>query len=294
MRIYHNLSIFMIYEGQYEYNRDGKMNLRTKKGIAGIAVATAFFSAVPTEGFCDCLHLDSDMEWSRGMNEVKKNYDNKSYDKSLETARKLYKKCDQSPMLNYYVALNLRAKDEMSKALQYIQKASDLTMEVSVSPAAAKAIYDARYEMEHPERTESAILAQKALYEQVSGERDDYRAALESARLKLSQDLSFQAEEARRQFGQVMWTGAGVGIAGVVLTAVGASLGATADNTTGDGRQISMGYLAGWTMFGAGLGMVAAGAIVAGIAGYRYTHVENSVGYAFEIAPNRAAFSLQF
>lgn len=271
------------------------MNGRKALGLA----CFLSFSSVCAAAYADgCDDLASNPKWTSGISDIKRYTADKKYDKALGVARSLYKTCPKSPVLNYYIGVSLKGNGDTVKATQYFQKASDLTREMSVSPETARLIYYARYESEYPDRAQEAIDAREAEFAALEAENEKLRQLINSAQIEqIEYKYASQAGTApeKVRYSQIMWVGISTGIAGAAMTAIGATLFATQDNTVGGkGRKISPVYLTGWTMFGAGLGLLIAGGATAGIAGYRFAHVDDYVDLSVSIAPNYAALSVTF
>ena len=268
-------------------------------------LALVAFVFVGMTSFCrlayadGCDNLPSNTKWTNGIADIKRYTEAEKYDKSLEVARKLYKICDRSPVLNYYIGLSLQGNGEDVKATQYLQRASELTKEVSVSVETTRLIYYARYESEYPERTEKAVNARSEEIHELQDENKRLRALINSAQIEQAEyksvDQAIKAPEKIR-YAQMMWVGISTGILGVALTTVGSTLFATVDNYKMDHGKphIAPAYISGWTLFGVGLGLTISGAVTAGIAGYRYTHIDDYVDLTVSVAPNNVSLSLVF
>ncbi len=106
----------------------------------------------------------------------------------------------------------------------------------------------------------------------------------------------------------MMWTGAGVGIGGVLLSAVGGIImnSGVGEDTysfeefSSSGIHITRSnpqYDAGAIILGVGIGAAVAGAIVAGIGGYRYVKTKdenNTLDIDLNISLNSASFEMRF
>lgn len=103
----------------------------------------------------------------------------------------------------------------------------------------------------------------------------------------------------------LMWTGTGIAVGGAVLAGVGAAL--VAMETTGDNKpvtfysyvspgtyKINPGYTAGWALVGVGSAFAIAGAVFAGISGYKYKHANDTLTFSFNFSPNSALMTIDF
>jgi hypothetical protein len=114
-----------------------------------------------------------------------------------------------------------------------------------------------------------------------------------------------------------LWTGVGVGAGGIVLTIVGSVLvtkmdkykhtgfheeqldaaeaakyGRQAGSVRVQDYKVSEGYVAGWTLLGAGIAFTVTGAVLSGIYGYKVSHDEDR--FALGISPFGASFGMTF
>ncbi|MBR4985038.1 MAG: hypothetical protein IKY83_04785 [Proteobacteria bacterium] len=231
----------------------------------------------------DCMNLYENQMWRDGIDKMIASVNEHNYKDAIDVASKLYPECRKSPVLNYYTGLALQGQGEREQALIYFQKASDFTSEMEVDPGMARRIWYARYEAEHPECSQSSMLEQT---------REIAKLKIENAQHREKGSV----EEGSESEWKLLWTGAGLGIAGLVLTGAGAALGMNVDNISSSGgtTKISPLYLSGWSAFGVGVGMVVSGTIMTAVAGYRYTHHKDSRSFSYQIGPSSAAFMMVF
>ncbi|MBO4351298.1 MAG: hypothetical protein J6A01_10180 [Proteobacteria bacterium] len=234
-----------------------------------------------------CKDLNSNEAWNDGMKHLSSQIQNGQYDEARQTSKRLSEICNQSPVLNYMQGKIAEEQGNRQDALLYYQKASEYTYLLAVAPDMAKKIWYARYENENPERTAKSIR-----------EKDE--------KVQMQLDASSdRIQGLEHKLYQVLWTGAGIGIGGLAMLGTGVGLlmyngneaSKTKKNLTDQGyiidsyRNDSL-YTVSWGLIGAGAALTIAGAIVTGIYGYQYTHLDNS--YAFVISPLGTSFNIEF
>lgn len=278
-----------------------------------IATLVVFGIMVPTFAAAqDCKKIDKNPDWMEGITAMKDAYDNQDYDSVLTAARPIYSICPDSPSYLYYLARAFEGKGDVAKAREYIYKASDATYKYATTPQMSQMIWYARYEIDNPERTPEAVEAMKAEIESLKQSSLDLADGASQ-----SENLAEQLESVRNSDKEKLyigtWTGAGIGIAGLALAAVGAGLFAkdTGEDVLGaDSRIESRGdssfphkyekvyvkstYTTGVALLGAGIGIAVAGAIVTGIMGYQYMHFDDDKSVSVSLGLNQANVSLKF
>lgn len=232
----------------------------------------------------DCSSLNTNEKWQKGIDRMIQSVNDHNYKDAISQAELLYPICRQSPILNYYTGLALLGQGERDQALIYFQKASDFITEIAVDPGISRRIWYARYELEHPECSRSSMLDQTREIAKLKIENEQHRSNRTSTELALASEW------------KMLWTGAGIGMAGLVVAGVGIGMGMNLDNVTysGNKMQVSTKYLAGWGMFGAGLGMLVSGTIMTGVAGYRYTHHKYADVLSWRVGPGTLTFQGKF
>jgi hypothetical protein len=229
----------------------------------------------------------------------------KDYDAALKAAAPLTSICGESPILNYYVGLAMQGSGDDVKALIYFQKASQHMSDFTVPPEISRRIWYARYEGEYPERTEDAVLRRAEENKRLTAQNTDLTEKLSQAErtienLNLSHKVTIDQmhAEAKSRYAATMWTGVGVGIAGILVGVGGGLLAYFSSNN--EAAAITPQYISGLAMLGGGIGMTLAGAIVAGIGGYQYTHVglegtvTDDVSVSFNFTGTGATFGMTF
>lgn len=258
---------------------------------------------LPALGFADdCNTLDKNVEWNEGLQKLATGIENKDYQYVIESAKPLYNICARAPELNYYTGVALMNTDDTARAIRYLQEASKGTSEFSVNPVMSRKIWYTLYEAENPDRTPEAVLAQEQKLKAKTAENDvlkqtiaDMKTELATTDIYSSNRVKEIQEKEYRNYARTMWTGVGVGIAGLLVATGGFLMVHYVENN--NAGSISPQYITGWSLFGAGLGMTLAGAITAGIGGYQYDHAVSSnsdVTMSFGITPTSAAFGMTF
>lgn len=266
-----------------------------------IALLSCFL--LPSIGFAqNCTDLSTDDTWTTKLQEMSASVATKQWDAALGTGRELYAICSDSPILNYYIGISLQAKGERVKSMQYLIAASENTMKFATPAETSRKIFFALYEAEHPDRTEEAITDLK---ERIASLENASQTNADETR-KQEELVMTQSELHASDLKKAMWAGAGIGLAGVLFTAVGGTL-AFMDSSHIEGHHFYMTdkgdaavkenvkplYSFGLGMLGAGLAMTVAGAVVTGIFGYKYTHFEDH-SLSFAVTPEQISFGMTF
>lgn len=237
----------------------------------------------------NCYTLNDNEDWKRLFSLFSDAYQKKEYQQALSYMRDLQNICDRSPVLNFSIATTYREMGDNQEALKYYHKATGNT-EFAVSPEMQQKFWYAQYEAENAE-----VMCEQANLDACEKEKTDLKARLETYQLYSGDDFKHSKV--------VMWTGAGIGIAGLILTATGAVLSSSDDSV----KDISMNedksfnvklkpkYVTGLTLLGVGIGATVAGAVMAGIGGYHYTHaMKDNVTASWNISPTNVEFGLTF
>lgn len=262
----------------------------------------AFAQAALSSG---CATLAQNQAWNDGIMALRVGVETKDYDAALKAAAPLTSICGESPILNYYVGLAMQGSGDDVKALIYFQKASQHMSDFTVPPEISRRIWYARYEGEYPERTEDAVLRRAEENKRLTAQSTDLTEKLAQAErtienLNLSHKVTIDQmhAEAKSRYAATMWTGVGVGIAGILVGVGGGLLAYFSSNN--EAAAITPQYISGLAMLGGGIGMTLAGAIVAGIGGYQYTHVgledtvTDDVSVSFNFTGTGATFGMTF
>ena len=216
----------------------------------------------------------------------------KDYHAARKTADKLLKICPTVPSVNYALGKIYQELGDQKSAHTHFSIATDNTEEFAVPKDLLKTMWYARYESEFPE-----VVAFK------TGKIEaQYQKALEAERarlLNLDQQMD-EGETGELNWAKyVMWSGAGIGIAGVVMAVAGglvmgfsgienivlndSNIDINSPKTDNDtyqnafnlGKEDAMvKYTAGSVLLGVGIGAAVAGAVMAGIGGYKYTQLK--------------------
>lgn len=217
------------------------------------------------------------------------------YQRADELSHQMSLRCSRSPMLNYIQAKLQEEKGDIDAAKLFYQKASEYTYEFAVAPDTAKKIWYARYEVENPEQTQGGVSKLRLM-------RDKN---LEKAQ-ELEDKYALIAEKTYAdQIGEyktLTWTGTGIGIAGIVLLSAGFGMAMTLDDDEKyysvsqkpDNYAIKPGYSFSLAMIGAGGAMTIAGAVLAGIYGYKWANLDKNESVALGVSPNRVSLTWSF
>ncbi len=276
------------------------MNMKSAKIITHqLTFAACFCLLLPGIGQAQdqCLNISNNIEWQDGLQNISQLIQDKNFEEANLLSRQLYEICPRSPLLNYMQGRIAEGINDDVNARLWFQKASEYTYEFAVSPETAQKIWYARYEKEHPERTGQSVNASNQLLEETQNALAD--ASQEISALKLN--IEKTKDEAYRKSKTLMWTGAGLGFGGLVLTGAGFGMVLNAEpckfraNSNGDNwYSVKPAYISGWIVVASGLAMTVTGAVLTGIFGYQYTHTKHDLTYSWSISPKNATFSMTF
>lgn len=152
---------------------------------------------------------------------------------------------------------------------------------MTVEPGIGRLIWYARYEAENPERTQDS-------FDKLTAELNDQKALnqeLVNQQSTKALENSYQDMIALDRYKAVMWSGVGIGAAGVVLLITGGVLVNQDDKTNTKEAAIDSNitlkgeYVGGLVSLGVGAGLTVVGALMAGLGGYWYSQ-ENALGHS--------------
>lgn len=286
------------------------LNNKTKKfniycTLFGISLGGGILFNTQASYADECNEVSSDPSWNESMQMLADMVGDKKFEDAHRLAKQMNARCSRSPMMNFIEGKMSESEGNLEEAKFFYQKASEYTYEFAVSPDVSKRIWYARYEFEHPERTEVGI---KRLVDEklaIENEKLAKEAELTAAQTTIVEHDAFYAQKLEEEYKLAMWTGTGIGIAGVAMLATGLGLIASmSDEDKYEERgnnvdkvksyKISNRYNAGWAMFGIGIAATVSGAIVSGIFGYKLTHIERETSMAIQLSPTSASFSMTF
>ena len=232
-----------------------------------------------------CDNLNTNAEWNAGIKELVQLVQGNLYEQAKVKAKQMSQQCEQSPVLNYVQGKIAEGLGDSVNARLYFQKASEYTYTYYVDKDMAQKIWYARYENEHPERTAKGI-----------------QETTERLNADFTEKLTSQKEnEALRNYNRLMWSGMGIGIAGLALLGTGIGLYVSdndpvkwADKTYKTHYTNKPKYDVSWALMGAGAALTVGGVVLTGIYGYRYTHTQKDIAISLDIAPNSAKLILNF
>lgn len=248
-----------------------------------IAILGVYSLATPTNAYADttsndgkqlqdaCFTLNSDPTWKELFVNYSNAYSQKDYKKALVYTDALKKICSQSPNLNYAIAMTYKQMGDIDSAKHYIEIATDNLLAFSASPQTARAIWYTRYDLENGDQ----FIEKNAF--------DDAMRNLTTENFELKENLTEAYADAQKPYAAIMWTGTGIGIAGIGSLIAGTVLavqnpkakintkpvernGSDQEYPIKNGHEIRAGY----ALIGVGVAATVAGAVMAGIAGYQY------------------------
>ncbi len=271
------------------------MNAIKTLGMSMMMLAMGASQALAEE----CEKLDA--SWESQIQKLSDLLQAQRYDDAKVLFDAMEKRCSRSPMLNYYEGKRRELIHDEEGAKKYFQRASEYTYDFAVEAEKSKEIWYKRYEAENPENS-------KEVYQRMKKESE---AAVESVNVletRIHERLAKELEEKERAYRIGLWSGVGVGIAGLVMLGIGSGfiLGmdkqySRSESETGkeggDRQQhyrIKTSYNANLAVVGVGAAAVVVGAVLTGIYGYKLTHLDDSMTFSLQIAPNSAAFVMTF
>lgn len=244
-----------------------------------------------------CLSLSNNIDWNDGIQYLSHLIQENKFDEAVPISRNLQEICPRSPLLNYMQGRIAEGLNDDVNARLWFQKASEYTYEFAVSPETAQKIWYARYEKEHPERTGQSIDASNQILEETQNSLSDANHEISTLKLNIEKTKN----EAYRKSKTLMWTGAGLGFGGLVLTGAGFGMVLNAEpckfraNSNGDNwYSVTPAYISGWVVVASGLALTVTGAVLTGIFGYQYTHTKQDLTFSWSISPENATFNMSF
>ena len=225
----------------------------------------------------NCNDFDSNSEWQNLMSQFLMQYQNKSQPRpALETALKLNEICDSVPSLNYYIHILYPRIDKPDKAEYHLRRAIQNPGGFGIDASDLENYYYDLYTLTHP----------GALTKEEVDKLVDAKDKNCTERIKEAVAITPSDDKAHAISKTVMWTGAGIGIAGIAVTVVGGVLLATYPKKELDftnSGQVSNGdewndnnqmRINAYATITGGVVATAIGAIMAGIGGYYYTRTK--------------------
>lgn len=222
---------------------------------------------------------------------------------ALRHSKELERVCADSPLLNYTIAHIHKNLNSQEKYLFYLQKASQNTEHFSVDKDILDRIWSEKYIAVHPEAAPEAIQSRQKTIESLDEENEALKAQLDMAGYSADGFLAQQAElqQANDTNDVLLWTSVGVGAAGLIVTAVGATLVAKNSNQAIDanihGQYVKSIYNTGWTMIGSGIAITAIGVAASAFFGYKFHHYhtnDGSIDFALGLSPAYTSFEMSF
>lgn len=262
-----------------------------KKYILHLLVFLAFVVFPRLSWAEDCNNLSNNSHWMSGMEELSRLYAAGNYEQVIKTGKKLLEICSYSPTLNYFIAKAYHEQGDSQKELYYLQIGTRNSEYMEVKADLLERMWKERLYLEFPDVSPVAV-------EQLKSENERLKSQIMSDKLSASDDNS----EAIFHYKTMMWSGVGVGSAGVVMLAAGAALVAlqnkdavefkNPDNPTA--VRVSDKYTAGWTLIGAGVTAAVVGVALAGISAYYLSKTKQDEMISFGISLNSAGMVVTF
>ena len=251
----------------------------------------------------NCGALNGNPAWTNGLQGLIDAIQNNDLQNAQMLSKQLADICPNAPTLNYLQGKVYEKLGDTSNALYYYQKASENTYTFAVDPGTAQKIWYARYEFEHPERSEQSVTSQNAELDALRAELD----TLKAENHKLDELVQYHAPYKEAQYQTIqklMWTGVGVAAGGLAFAGAGAALVALYEpniiSKHDDGKSAytykeDPTHSIGWALIGVGGGLLLGGVILAGIYGYKYKNFQTEdPDISFNLSPNGLSFKCIF
>ena len=283
-------------------------DMTLKRKFSTVLVILASLLVIPALAAAeDCSQLDLNPDWGTLFGQFNEQYEAGNYAAALETTQQLQAICSRSPLLNFSIAVVYRKLGDTENAKAYIRTATERTEEFAVSPDILASMWMMRYEIEHSENVSvreeyDKLVAQDAEYKK---QLEDTTVALTTSNdelLKRREMMAAVADKEKFRNSVIMWTGTGIGVAGIAMTVVGAymtfvdtkkhvkPLKAQDDTVKFEAKHYAALYL-----FGAGIAATVTGAVMAGLGGYYYTHpIAEDLTMAVTAGPGSLTVGLSF
>ena len=272
-----------------------------------IAILGVYSLATPTDAYADttsndgkqlqdaCFTLNSDPTWKELFINYSNAYSEKDYKKALAYTDALKRICAQSPNLNYAIAMTYKQMGDLDNAKHYIEIATDNLLAFSASPKTARAIWYARYDLENGDQ-----FIEKDTF-------DDAMRNLTTENFELKENLTEAYADAQKPYAAIMWTGTGIGIAGIGSLIAGTVLavqnpkakintkpvernGSDQEYPIKNGHEIRAGY----ALIGVGVAATVAGAVMAGYQYKRAIDAERDSTISVTVSPQSVQLGVSF
>ena len=243
-----------------------------------------------------CMTLTENAEWNTLVAQMNQEAKDGQYDQALNTIKKLDEICPNVPSVHYTAGMLYRKKNDNHNAFHHFTIATQNTKQFTVDEDLMKRMWFALYETQHPE-----------VIDFLNGDTDSAYQKLIQSKDKTIQQYQLKSDEDDKYTKIMMWTGAGIGITGVVLAAVGGALMGlfydepeyhvvmTDDVVTLADRKSA--YDNGTILLGVGISAAVIGAVFAGIGGYRYVKMKpasDDFDVSFGMSLNKASLQVRF
>jgi tetratricopeptide (TPR) repeat protein len=244
-----------------------------------------------------CMTLTENAEWNTLVDQMNQEAKDGQYDQALNTIKKLDEICPNVPSVHYTAGMLYRKKNDNHNAFHHFTIATQNTKQFTVDEDLMKRMWFALYETQHPE-----------VIDFLNGDTDSAYQKLIQSKDKTIQQYQLKSDEDDKYTKIMMWTGAGIGITGVVLSVLGGTMMGiykepptyeiTMSQTTFSANYDKNNHFyAGTIVLGVGISAAVAGAIIAGIAGYRYVRMKpasDDFDISFSMSLNEALLQIKF
>ena len=237
-----------------------------------LIIFECIFALIGANAYADgCDALDSNPDWSVGIVQLHGSLRHENYAKALSITRELSKICARSPSLNYTIGKIYQKIGNNTRALEYMQKATEYSSDFVVSQESLEQMWYARYEAEHQDT------------------KSNNRLEIAQQKLDRIQDNYFTA----------LITSISIMSVGAILTCVGIGLVANNDEPMSFNRDqkkasvSSKTYLYTGLMAG-GIGVTLTGTVLTGVMGYHYMRSKKEDYISLSLSPLGAGLFFRF
>jgi hypothetical protein len=255
----------------------------------------------------DCSMLEENVRWNELFTQFNTQYSEGDYAGAIETTKLLQEICSKSPILNFSIAGSYNKLGDNANAKKYIRFALEQTEEFAVSPEVLESMWLMRFEIEACDREEYDKLAAKEAEERQQLEDTTHALMVANEELQKRREVmagDVSEEHLRNQI--LMWSGVGVGGAGLIMMITGAALAGiergektvpndSFESDKSGGVTVKSHHYATWTLLGIGIGATIAGAAMAGLGAYYYTHpITEDMTMTVAFSPSYLNFGVAF
>ena len=260
--------------------------------------------AAPMEACASpCDNLDNNPAWTSGMTKMNNAYIAGDWNEALKIGKELQNICNDSPFLNYTLANIYKNQNNKERHLFFLERATEQTRNFVVDNDMLNRMWNDKYIAAHPEADPETIKKQMNELDVANRTLIDRDYEIQALKKELA-DSKKNLEDNIEMYKSLLWTGVGIGIGGLALTATGSALVITSDaidfkeNFNGPHKYTEKTeHVLGWALIGTGAALAITGSVLAGVYGYKYSHHKDNqtdVELSFSVLPNYTSIKVEF